>query len=198
MASSYTESLDECGMYAYHSLQFKAAASASKSFCVQQTVGRLPIFSGAADATRLASARELVKRYAWPLQIIPSSRSGQTHICYLHKPQMFCSQAYWPFHRVSCQRNEFADAVEDAEPKFASWMRSHGKLAVLKDDEVDRLERAGAATMGASRGEVLQSMYNRLEPKPQGASMTPCCNELSQRQGCHCHQISTRCSKIVL
>ena len=49
-------------------------------------------------------------------------------------------------------------------------MRSHGKLAVLKDNEVDRLERAGAATMGASRGEVLQSMYNRLEPKPQGIS----------------------------
>lgn len=62
--------------------------------------------------------------------------------------------------------------MEDAEPKFASWMRSHGKLAVLKDDEVDRLERAGAATMGASRGEVLQSMYNRLEPKPQAPSYT--------------------------
>lgn len=47
-------------------------------------------------------------------------------------------------------------------------MRSHGKLAVLKDDEVDRLERAGAATMGVSRSEVLESMYNRLEPRPQG------------------------------
>ena len=80
-------------------------------------------------------------------------------------------QAYWPFHRLACHRNEFADAVEDAEPKFASWMRGHGKLAVLKDDEVDRLERAGAATTGASRAEVLQSMYNRLEPKPQGIMM---------------------------
>ena len=79
-----------------------------------------------------------------------------------------CLQAYWPFHTLVCQRNEFADAVEDAEPKFASWMRGHGKLAVLKDDEVDRLERAGAAIMGASRAEVLESMYNRLEPKPQG------------------------------
>jgi hypothetical protein len=29
-------------------------------------------------------------------------------------------------------------------------MRKHGKLAVLKDDEVDRLERAGAATTGAA------------------------------------------------
>lgn len=79
-------------------------------------------------------------------------------------------QAYWPFHRLSCHRNEFADAVEAAEPKFASWMRGHGKLAVLKDDEVDRLERAGAATMGASRTEVLESMYNRLVPKPQGTT----------------------------
>ena len=81
----------------------------------------------------------------------------------------FSLQAYWPYHRLSCRRNEFADAVEDSEPKFASWMRSHGKLAVLKDDEVDRLERAGAATMGASRAEVLESMYNRLEPRPQGS-----------------------------
>ena len=53
-------------------------------------------------------------------------------------------------------------------------MRSHGKLAVLQDDEVERLERAGAATMGASRAEVLESMYNRLEPKPQGI-MSPFC-----------------------
>lgn len=69
---------------------------------------------------------------------------------------------------MSCRRNEFADAVEDAEPKFASWMRSHGKLAVLKDDEIERLERAGGATMGTTRAEVMNSMYNRLEPKPQG------------------------------
>ena len=69
---------------------------------------------------------------------------------------------------MSCRRNEFADAVEDSEPKFASWMRSHGKLAVLKDDEIERLERAGGATMGTTRAEVMNSMYNRLEPKPQG------------------------------
>lgn len=62
--------------------------------------------------------------------------------------------------------------MEDAEPKFASWMRDHGKLAILKDDEVDRLERAGAATMGVSRAEVLESMYNRLEPKPQGVMIS--------------------------
>ena len=35
-------------------------------------------------------------------------------------------------------KNEFADAVEETEPKFAAWMRRHGKQAVLKDDEVDR------------------------------------------------------------
>ena len=83
------------------------------------------------------------------------------------------TQAYWPFHRMSCHKNEFADAVEEAEPKFAGWMRSHGKLAVLKDDEIERLERAGAATMGVSRAEVMDSMYNRLEPKPKGDVM-PC------------------------
>lgn len=47
-------------------------------------------------------------------------------------------QAIWPFHRQECQKNEFADAVEEAEPRFAAWMRKHGKQATLKDDEVDR------------------------------------------------------------
>jgi hypothetical protein len=47
-------------------------------------------------------------------------------------------------------------------------MRSHGKLAVLKDDEVDRLERASAAASGPSRQDVMDSMYGRLEPKPKG------------------------------
>lgn len=57
--------------------------------------------------------------------------------------------------------------IEESEPKFARWMRSHGKLAVLKDDEVDRLERASAAASGPSRQDVMDSMYGRLEPKPK-------------------------------
>ena len=60
-------------------------------------------------------------------------------------------QAYWPFHRTQCKRNDFADAIEEAEPKFARWMRKHGKQAVLKDDEVDRLEHAAQAACGPSR-----------------------------------------------
>ncbi|KAH7616838.1 hypothetical protein NADE_001645 [Nannochloris sp. 'desiccata'] len=51
--------------------------------------------------------------------------------------------------------NEFADIIEESEPKFARWMRSHGKLAVLKDDEVDRLERASSAASGPSRQDVI-------------------------------------------
>ena len=47
-------------------------------------------------------------------------------------------QAYWPFHKHECVKNEFADAIENSEPKFAAWMRKHGKQATLKDDEVDR------------------------------------------------------------
>lgn len=50
-------------------------------------------------------------------------------------------------------------------------MRSHGQLAVLKDEEIDRLERASAAVMGVSRSEVMESMYNRLQPKPRGSFM---------------------------
>jgi len=83
---------------------------------------------------------------------------------------LYYQQAYWPFHKTQCRRNEFADLVEESEPKFAHWMRSHGKLAVLKDDEVDRLERAAAAASGPSREEVMDSMYGRLEPKPKGTA----------------------------
>ncbi len=81
---------------------------------------------------------------------------------------IFSIQAYWPFHKSECRRNEFADIIEESEPKFARWMRSHGKLAVLKDDEVDRLERASSAASGPSRQDVMDSMYGRLEPKPKG------------------------------
>jgi hypothetical protein len=35
------------------------------------------------------------------------------------------AQAYWPYHRADCHRNEFADATEGSEPNFARWMRSH-------------------------------------------------------------------------
>lgn len=47
-------------------------------------------------------------------------------------------------------------------------MRQHGKMAVLKDDEVDRLERANTAVSGLSRQEVMDSMYGRLKPSPKG------------------------------
>ncbi|KAK9836491.1 hypothetical protein WJX74_001619 [Apatococcus lobatus] len=77
-----------------------------------------------------------------------------------------CQKAYWPFHRSDCYRNEFADQIENREPKFARWMRSHRKLAVLKDDEVDRLERASKAAVGDTREDVMDSMYGRLIPKP--------------------------------
>ncbi|KAL4427969.1 hypothetical protein ABPG75_002058 [Micractinium tetrahymenae] len=80
-----------------------------------------------------------------------------------------CQKAYWPFHKTQCRRNEFADAVEEQEPKFAAWMRAHGKQAVLKDDEVDRLERASQAASGPGRQEVMESMYGRAEPKPAPA-----------------------------
>ena len=47
-----------------------------------------------------------------------------------------CQKAYWPFHKQWCRKNDFADAVERTEPKFARWMRKHGKQAVLKDGAV--------------------------------------------------------------
>jgi hypothetical protein len=52
-------------------------------------------------------------------------------------------------------------------------MRKHGKVAVLKDDEVERLERANKATSGRSRQETMESMYGRADPKPLPPSYTP-------------------------
>ena len=52
-------------------------------------------------------------------------------------------------------------------------MRKHGKMAVLKDDEVDRLERADKAVAGGrSRQEGMASMYGRADPKPLEPSYT--------------------------
>ena len=62
-----------------------------------------------------------------------------------------CQRAYWPFHKSACASNDFADALEHTEPRFARWMRKHGKVAVLKDDEVDRLERK---VRGGGAGQV--------------------------------------------
>jgi len=36
-------------------------------------------------------------------------------------------QSHWPFHREDCRHNAFADAIEESEPEFASWLRRHGK-----------------------------------------------------------------------
>ena len=102
------------------------------------------------------------KKRRWP---VPPRHRGPPPPAHTHHP--VCAQAYWPFHRSECKRNEFADLVEEHEPRFAKWMRGHGKLAVLKDDEVDRLERASMATTGQSREEVMESMYGRLDPKPR-------------------------------
>ena len=60
--------------------------------------------------------------------------------------------------------------LDGREPKFARWMRDHGKQAVLKDNAVERLERASKAVSGSSRQDVLESMYGHLDPKPKGGT----------------------------
>jgi hypothetical protein len=87
-------------------------------------------------------------------------------------------QAYWPFHRIQCKRNEFADAIEEHEPRFARWMRKHGKQAVLKDDEVDRIERAGQAACGPGREVTDMGVANKGELRYQ-------CDASSSQSCCH-------------
>eukprot|EP00878_Enallax_costatus_P010420 GHUV01010877.1.p1 GENE.GHUV01010877.1~~GHUV01010877.1.p1 ORF type:complete len:291 (+),score=87.41 GHUV01010877.1:788-1660(+) len=86
-----------------------------------------------------------------------------------------CHKAYWPFHKSSCKRNDFADAIEQQEPKFAAWMRKHGKLAVVQDDEVDRIERSSkpGGWRGLHRQEVLESMYGKMDPSPAAPKYDP-------------------------
>ncbi|GIL50959.1 hypothetical protein Vafri_7032 [Volvox africanus] len=58
--------------------------------------------------------------------------------------------------------------MEESDPRFAAWLRRHGKQAILGDAEVDRLERASRAVSGPGREDVMHSMYGKLDPKPEG------------------------------
>ena len=71
--------------------------------------------------------------------------------------------------------------VEKDDPKFAKWMRKHGKLATLKDDEIERLERARTAVSGPGAEEVMHSMYNRLSPKPKPPLYSPTTTSLPKQ-----------------
>ena len=76
------------------------------------------------------------------------SRCHSIHFC-----SRKCQRAYWPFHKEWCRQNDFADHTEKTEPKFAKWMRKHGKMAVLKDG-------ACARTAGRGRGQAtLREVY---------------------------------------
>ena len=47
-------------------------------------------------------------------------------------------KSHWPFHREDCRSNAFADAIEDSEPKFASWLRRHGTQVREEDGEKEQ------------------------------------------------------------
>jgi hypothetical protein len=106
--------------------------------CAQPTAARTSSCSAARAAAAPGSAPSPVTRSLHPFAATTSiqeackaSRSRCTASSFaLRLPRR---QAYWPFHRAACRRNEFADAIEASEPAFAAWMRRHGKQAVLGD-----------------------------------------------------------------
>ena len=69
---------------------------------------------------------------------------GKMERCPACRTAYFCSDAckkeYEPFHKRWCKSNHFADAVEKDEPEFASWLRKHGRQAVVRDADVARMQ----------------------------------------------------------
>jgi hypothetical protein len=61
--------------------------------------------------------------------------------------------------------------INSTDPKFAKWMRGHGKQAVLKDAEIERLERASTAYSGVvTRSDLMAKMMGKINPM---ASLAP-------------------------
>lgn len=70
-----------------------------------------------------------------------------------------CKKEYEPFHKRWCKQNQFADAVEKDDPKFAEWMRAHGRQAVIRDDDVYRMQHKPVWDM--------DEMYGKAQFVPQ-------------------------------
>lgn len=96
-------------------------------------------------------------------------------------------QAYWPVHRERCRPNHFADALEPADPKFASWMRGHGRQAVLKDDEVGPGGPAVAAWRAGACVPRPAAPSPRLPPHPLGQLNTPRTTHAAPLSPSPCH-----------
>lgn len=64
--------------------------------------------------------------------------------CKMCRSAYFCSEEcrkeYEPFRKRWCKQNQFADAMENDDPKFAEWMRKHGRQAVIRDEDVYRMQ----------------------------------------------------------
>jgi hypothetical protein len=81
-----------------------------------------------------------------------------------------CQKAYWPFHREWCKKNDFADALEAEQPKFAKWMRKHGKIAVLKDGARRALDLALPPPPCSNHTPpCIGNTRSRLPPQPNAA-----------------------------
>lgn len=99
------------------------------------------------------------------------------------------NQSHWPFHREDCRSNAFADAIEESEPNFATWLRRHGKQVKQrkrKAKEARKEERDFLSPKGEKNGKK----HEKTGEKNQAALRDGDVGRLEQASQAACSPVS--------